>query len=100
MKKALISLLFVLSGLICLGQNVENGDPIKIQGTYQIQVINSRNEPFIPANIEEIVKKNRKKDQIVYYKIADDVRVLILPEVTINSTDFKPLDQIAHIEEK
>lgn len=76
-----------------------NSQQKKLEGTYQIQVINSRNNPFIPANIDEIVTSNRKEDVITYYKISENVRIKILPQNIIDKKDFTPLELIQHIEE-
>jgi len=76
-----------------------NSQHKKLEGTYQIQVINSRNNPFIPANIDEIVTSNRKQDVITYYKISENVRIKILSQNIIDKKDFTPLELIQHIEE-
>ena len=68
-------------------------------GTWQIQVVNSRNQPYIPGNINEIVKENRKKSEVVYIKLDDYIRIKILSEDEISSAGFRPLEKVVHIEE-
>jgi len=68
-------------------------------GTWQIQVVNSRNQPYIPGNIDEIVRENRKKNEVVYIKLDDYIRIKILSADEISSAGFKPLEKVVHIEE-
>jgi hypothetical protein len=68
-------------------------------GTYQIQMVNSRLQPYIPGDIDEIVRKNRKKNERVYVKLDNNIRIMILSESEISSPNFKPLKQIEHVEE-
>lgn len=74
-------------------------EQIKVEGTYQIQVVNSRNKANIPSNIAELVKKNRKPNEINYLKLGTEVRLMILPESTISAPNFSALPQIAYIRE-
>lgn len=70
-----------------------------IVGTWQIQVINSRNQPYIPGNIIELVTENRKADEVMYMQLGTEVRLKILPLVEINRPGFIPLEKIVHITE-
>lgn len=71
----------------------------KFEGTYQIQVINSRQHPLIPYNLDEIIEKNRDKQKIVYVQLGTQVRLEILPEDEIRKSNFKKLQPIANITE-
>ncbi|MFZ5554079.1 MAG: hypothetical protein ACOZCO_13265 [Bacteroidota bacterium] len=68
-------------------------------GTWQIQVVNSRNQPYIPGNINEIVREKRKKTEVVYIWLDANIRIKILPEDEIKSAGFRPLEKVVHIEE-
>lgn len=100
MKKFATIFLLLFSCLSSFGQTETNIlQQTKIEGTYQIQVINTRDNPFIPQNIETIVIENRKKDVITYYKLSENVRIKILPLDYITSKEYKPLSLIEHIQE-
>ncbi|MCD6019680.1 MAG: hypothetical protein K0S53_2801 [Bacteroidetes bacterium] len=51
-----------------------------LQGTIQIQVRSMRYKPSIPYNIDEIVEKNRKNNDVVYIELGTDVRLKIFPK--------------------
>lgn len=102
MKKILIQLTILLISFSSNGQsNTKNILPenLTVEGTYQIQVINTRDHPFIPSNIEEIVIKNRQQSIISYYKLSDYVRIEILPLDVIDSPNFEPITLIKYLQE-
>ena len=68
-----------------------------IDGTYQIQVINSRNKPYIPYNLNQLVLENRDATVVKYVTIGSEVRIKVLPLSEINKPDFKPLPKIAYV---
>lgn len=69
----------------------------ELEGTYQIQVINSRENPSLSFSfLDEIVAKRHKSDTI-YFWPKRDVRIMILPESVIKVSDFKPLTTLTHI---
>ncbi len=68
-----------------------------IEGTYQIQVVNSRNQPYIPANLNQLVLDNRDATEVKYVTLGTEVRLKVLPLSEINKPDFKPLQKIAHV---
>jgi len=70
-----------------------------IDGTYQIQVINSRSQPLMPVNLNKIVLENRDATKVKYVPLGSIVRLMILPLSEINKPDFKPLDQIGYVSE-
>lgn len=68
----------------------------KYQGTYQIELINTRQHPLIPYNLDEIIEKNRDDNQVKYVSLGTNVRVKILPksEITKPNFDKNKLEQI------
>ena len=66
-------------------------------GTYQIQVIGSRMQPEIPANICDVVEENRKYDEVAYYKITEYVRIMVLPLNVITRRDFEKVQYIKQV---
>lgn len=71
----------------------------KVEGTYQIQVVNSRNKPYVPSDIEGLVVKNRQANEVKYLSLGTEVRLMILPVSAINAPGFKAVPKIAHIKE-
>ena len=49
---------------------VKNISNQNIEGTYQIQVINSRDQPYIPANLTQLVLNNRHATDVVKQMIG------------------------------
>lgn len=108
-SKIILSLLVI--GLLFLGTDIRSQntiiseDPYSVSmddtfdGTWQIQVVNSRNQPYIPGNIDEIVRENRKQSEVVYIRLDDNVRIKILSQDEISASGFKPLEKVIHIEE-
>ncbi len=68
----------------------------KYQGTYQIELINTRQHPLIPYNLDEIIEKNRDKTQTKYVSLGTNVRLKILSESEVNKSNFdkNKLEQI------
>ena len=69
----------------------------KLEGTYQLQVINSRDKTELPLYLMDTIQMKRNATGIVYYKYKNNVRLMILPFIEINKKDFKPLERIIHI---
>lgn len=102
MRALLLVILFFCSHIFCAtAQNTEYILPqnTAAEGTFQIQVINSRSQPLIPANINELVAANRQATEIVYVQLGTDVRLKILPLTEINRSGFVPLEKVKHITE-
>ena len=102
MRALLLVIVFFCSGLFCVtAQNSEYIIPqnTAAEGTFQIQVINSRSQPIIPANINELVTANRNATEIVYVQLGTDVRLKILPLSEINRPEFTRLEKVKHFTE-
>ncbi len=68
-------------------------------GTFQVQVVNSRVKPQVNAVLVEEILAKRKKDEIVYIPLMENVRIMVLSESHIKSPDFKPLELFKYIQE-
>ncbi len=102
MRALLILFLFFFSPLYRLSaQNTGAGSPqnYSAEGTWQIEVVNSRNQPFIPGDIDEIVAEKRHASEVVYVQLGTVVRLKILPVSEINRLQFIPLEKIKFISE-
>lgn len=72
----------------------------KYKGTFQIQVLNeSRELPSVPADIYDKIEEIRTEKKITYFSLSQNVRVMVLPTLTINSKDFKPVEYIIYNKE-
>ncbi len=69
----------------------------KLEGTYQIQVLNSRDKTEVPLFIMDSIQAKRHNTEVVYFPLKNNVRVMVLPLTAINAKDFKPLERVANI---
>lgn len=90
MKFRIITLLSL--GFISVANAQEISRP-NVEGTYQLQVINMRARPNIPASIDSIVLKHRHPTDTTYVRIYENVRLMVLPHSTIARKDFRPIKQ-------
>lgn len=73
----------------------------EVKGTYQIQVIGSRAKPAIPLELFRTIDEKRDPEEVVYHEMSDRMRIKILPEKQIESSDFEGVEErIVHISEK
>ena len=72
----------------------------KLEGTYQIEMIDTRSLPSFPAELLLIIEDKRDDNNIVYHKVSDVMRVKILPRSIINAKNFKPVERINYISSK
>ena len=63
----------------------------KLEGTYQVQLINMRQEVAFPLELLDDIAAKRQKTDTVYYQLQDRIQVLILPEKIIDQPGFKKL---------
>ncbi|HWY12014.1 MAG TPA: hypothetical protein VN026_11855 [Bacteroidia bacterium] len=69
----------------------------KLEGTYQLQIINSRDKTELPLYLMDTIQAKRHITDVVYYKYKGNVRLMILPFAEINKKDFKRLERVVHI---
>lgn len=77
---------------------LEKGTP-SVRGTYQIELINTRSQPYIPQNLEQIVIDNRHETKISYVQLGTNVRLKIAPLSEINRPSFKAWEEFTRISE-
>ncbi len=63
-----------------------------LEGTYQIEMIDTRSLPSIELTVFETIANLRDSEKIVYHRISSNMRVKILPFKEIEKPDFVPLD--------
>ena len=69
----------------------------ELEGTWQIQVINSRNMPAIPIQVVETIEQRRLDNDTSYYYLDPDIRIMILPRKVILNKNFNKIEKITHI---
>lgn len=72
----------------------------KLQGTYQLQIIDSREKTEMPLSLLDSVAAKRHSTDNVYFWYKKNIRVLVLPLSEIEKKDFKPLERIVNISSK
>lgn len=102
---------FVLIGKAQINQELHNDkrDEAKMkklrekwdeaQGTFQIQIVNSRKNPQVDVAIIDNILKVRKKEEIIYIPLMEDVRIMVLPLSKIQSSDFKKIELYKYVSE-
>ena len=68
----------------------------EIEGTYQIQLINTRYYPSIQLSLFKEIKEARHQNEDIYIQLSDHHRVFIPPYVEINDPSFVPLDYFGY----
>ena len=73
---------------------------VALEGTYQIQMIDTRVLPAVELSIYSIIQEQRSSKNVVYHYLNSNTRIMILSFETIENTNFKSLDRIAYISSK
>lgn len=69
----------------------------KLEGTYQVQIIDSRELPAIPLTLMDTIVAKRDLELTQYVWLKNNIRVKILSKKEITSPSFKGLTRIAYI---
>jgi len=69
----------------------------QLEGTYQVQVLNSRDKTEIPLYIMDSIQAKRHTTEVVYFPLKNNVRVMVLPYSVINKKGFVPVPRTANI---
>jgi hypothetical protein len=67
------------------------------EGTYQIQLIDTRAKPTTQLSIINSIENKRENDKVAYFYVNSFTRVKVLSKKEINSTTFKPLERYKYI---
>lgn len=70
---------------------------MEAQGTYQIQMINTRKMPAIPISLISQIEKKRHQSEVRYFNFKENIKIKILPKDVIESTTFEPIERIVHL---
>lgn len=69
----------------------------KLEGTYQVQIIDSRELPAIPLSLMDTIVAKRDPEITKYVWLKNNIRVKILPRKEITAPDFKGVTRIAYV---
>lgn len=69
----------------------------KLEGTYQVQIIDSRELSTIPLSLMDTIQAKRDENSVKYVWLKNNVRVKILPTTEIQAPNFKSLERVIHI---
>lgn len=101
--KLLLPILFLLIGMPLSAQEDAKAETErlmklyqKLEGTYQIQIIDSREKIAFPLKTLETIEAKRHQTQTTYFWLKERVKIMVLPEVAINKKDFQPVERIIY----
>jgi hypothetical protein len=72
----------------------------QLEGTYQIQIIDSREMPAIQLGIMDSIVAKRQSTQTIYFWLKNNTRIMVPPVSLISKKDFSPLIRVKHISSK
>lgn len=70
---------------------------VSLDGTYQIQVLNSRELPMFPLSLLPKIDSLRSESDTVYIQVKPRERIMVLPRKVIDSPGFKKPEHVVHI---
>ena len=73
---------------------------VTLEGTYQIQMIDTRALPTVELSLYKIIEEKRNLNKTVYHYLNSNMRIMILPQETIQNSDFISLERIKYISSK
>lgn len=69
----------------------------KLEGTYQVQIIDSRELPAIPLSLMDTIVAKRDEKDVKYVWLKNNTRVKILPVKEITSPAFKGVTRVSYV---
>ena len=67
------------------------------QGTYQIQMINTKKMPAIPIRLISDIEKQRHQSEVKYLFLDENIKIMILPKDVIENSEFVQIEKIIHL---
>lgn len=98
-------LVLILVSFQCLSQaeltkqEVQNLLNLKteVEGTFQIEMINTRSLPTIPLIAYKEIEMRRNKSEVVYYQLNETTRIKIFPLDQIKDPNFGFPEEVIYI---
>ncbi|MCD6069253.1 MAG: hypothetical protein K0S33_4079 [Bacteroidetes bacterium] len=104
MKWIVISSLFMLLSISSFSQANGGNETERLmtlnkqlEGTFQIQIIDSREQPTFPLSTLDEIRAKRDTGTVQYIWLKSNVRILILPKNEIADKNFKRLERVKYI---
>ena len=66
-------------------------------GTYQIQVIDSREKPAIQISLIDQIDAIRKENEVAYISVKNNIRIKVLPISVISAPNFIAVERIVYL---
>ena len=66
-------------------------------GTYQIQIIDSREKPSIQLSIIDQIDAARKENDVAYISVKNNIRIKVLPLSVISAPEFTAVERIVYL---
>jgi hypothetical protein len=66
-------------------------------GTYQIQIIDSREKPAIQISLIDQIDAARKENDVTYISVKENIRIKVLPLSVINAPNFTAVERIVYL---
>ncbi len=71
-----------------------------LEGTYQIQMIDTRALPTVELSLYKIIEEKRSLNKTIYHYISSNMRIMILSQEAIKNSDFIGIERIIYISSK
>ena len=68
----------------------------KLEGTYQLQILDSRELPTISLDMLDKIQDKRHQTDTIYFSVKHNFKVMILPYSTIEKKDFTAIKRVAY----
>ena len=66
-------------------------------GTYQIQIIDSREKPAINISLIDQIDAIRKENDVAYISVKNNIRIKVLPLSVINANGFTAVERVVYL---
>lgn len=66
-------------------------------GTYQIQIIDSRETPAIQVSVIDQIDAIRKENDVAYISLKNNIRIKVLPMSVINAPNFTAVERVVYL---
>lgn len=68
----------------------------KLEGTYQLQIFDSRELPTISLGMLDKIQDKRHQTDTIYFSVKQNFKVMILPYSTIEKKGFTAIKRVAY----
>jgi hypothetical protein len=83
----------IITPSITTAQNTQDWEVDSLAGTYQIQLIHTRQQPGYNSDLGRRVSEDRWGSGAGYKRLSDKMQIKILSQQMIDSPDFEPIKE-------